>query len=112
VLDVAHLAEGGFAIHVNLPDLPRRELEEGSIFLPRHQLRRGSRAPTELPPFALRKLDIVNHRPEWNDPERQGIPHADLSLGAGHYLRADLKSTGSQDVTLLTIRVVQKSNSR
>lgn len=110
VLKVAHLAKGSHAIHVDLPYLPRRELEQGPVFLLRHQLSRSPRTPTDLSPLALPELDVMDDRPHRDQPETKGVSHIELRLRAGHYLRPDFESIRGQDVALLTIRVMEQGD--
>src|SRR2546422_4809172 len=61
VVEVAHLADGGQALEVDLAHLSRGELDLGVIALLGHELGGSTGAAHHLPALALAQLDVVDH---------------------------------------------------
>src|SRR5262245_42072913 len=59
VVEVADLADGGEAVHVDQPDLAGGQLDVGHLAFLGDQLSPGARAPAELPALARLELHVV-----------------------------------------------------
>src|SRR5690606_3757734 len=108
VLDVAHLADGGAAAHVDVADLPGRhaQLRVGAVL--RHELHARTGRPRDLGAAAGAELDRVDHGAGGDVAQRQVV--ADLDVGARTRLHdvALLQPGRRDDVALLAVGVVQQ----
>src|SRR4030095_7520408 len=73
MLRVAHLANRGHAILVNLSDLTRGQPYLRVIGVARHEGRRAASGTDHLSAASWHQLDVVNGQSDWNAGKRQGI---------------------------------------
>src|SRR5260370_11010312 len=110
VVNIADLTNGSHAEDVHPALLTRRQTHLGVVALFRHQLRASSGSAHHLAAATLRQLDVVNHGTSWNILQRQCIARLDVRLRPSYHLVANLQPQRSQNITLLTIQIVQQRN--
>ena len=108
VVEVAHLAHGGHAVHVDLAHLARGQLHLGVVAFLGHELGGPARAPHHLPALAVPQLDVVDHGARGDQLQGQAIAGQDVRAVAGEDGLPDLHALGPEDVALLAVRVVQE----
>src|SRR5258708_3675914 len=108
VIEVADLADRGVALDVHPPHLARGQLDLRPAAVARHQLRAGAGAAHHLAALAELELDVVDHRAERDEAQRQGVADVDLGLLARHHLRPDRQAVGPDDVALLAVGGMQQ----
>jgi hypothetical protein len=78
MVEVADLADSGFAVLMYQPHFSRRELHRCIHAFSRHQLCGGPGTPDNLSPFAYLQLDVVNNRTNRNTSQRQTITRPNI----------------------------------
>src|ERR1041385_1343862 len=112
VLQVADLAQGGLAAHVDAAQLGRGHAHDGVAALLGQELRRGARRADQLAATAQRQLDVVDRRADGDPLQRQRVADADRGVGAAHDRVPDLQAQRRQDVALLAVPVVDQRDPR
>ena len=110
VLEVSYLANRCGAVLVNLTQLTGRKTQKDKLALLRHDLSVRPGRPAELSALSNLHLDVVYPRTERDRCEPHGVARLDLGLVARDDGRTDLKAEWPEDVALLTVNVVDKSN--
>ncbi len=112
MLEVADLTDRRAAIHMHLAELAGRETEECIAAFLRHELSGSAGTACELGTLADLELDIVHHRADGDVFERERVADLDVCLLTGLDHVADLEAVRSEDVTLLTIDIVEERDAR
>ena len=110
MFNVTNLADGGVTLDVDAANLARRQAKLCPVTFFGDQLRRAARRPHHLRALARTQLDVVNRRAERDKAQRQGIAGDDVSFRPGNYRLADLQAERRDNVTLLTIGIMQQGN--
>src|SRR5215470_17055540 len=110
VLQVAHLAQGGHAPHVDAPQLARGHAHDGVVPLLGQELSRRPSRSDELAAAAERQLNVVDRRTDRDPREWQCVAHPDRCIWTAHDLIADLEPEWGKDVPLLTVTVVDEGD--
>src|SRR5436190_9991355 len=103
VIEVADLADGREALHVDLADLARRHFHLGVVAFLGDELHRRPGAARDLPALARPQLDVVNHRAERDVLEGQRVAGKDVGVLPGDDRVADLEAVRLQHVALLAV---------
>src|SRR5450631_2855559 len=110
VVRISHLPNRRETIEQYLAGFARRQLHQSVVAFFCNQLRRTARRAHHLRTFAGTKLDVVNRRAGRNIPQRQGVPHQNVSLGSAQNLLPNLQAVGLHNITLLAIGVAQQGD--
>src|SRR5262245_29173640 len=86
VLEVADLPDCRAAVHVDPPELARRQPQLRVVAFLREELGRGPGGAGHLRPAAPPQLDRVDHDPGRDVPQRQGVADEDVGVGAAQDL--------------------------
>src|SRR5581483_958105 len=112
MVDIAHLADGGHALHRHAPHFARRQFQQRHAAFSRNQLRLRARRTGHLPALARTQLDIVNHGAGGNVLEWKSVTGKDVGFGAGGDRAPNFEADGSNNVSLLPVDVIQKRDAR
>ena len=107
---VANLADRCTAVNADPPHLRAGKAKGGEVALLGHQLDAGTGAAGHLAAGARLHLDVVDDRSDRDVPQWQGVAGLDLTALTGLQSLADLHALRGEDVTLLTIVVVQQQD--
>src|SRR6266545_3680595 len=80
VIEIADLADGPKALHVDLADLARRHLDRRVAAFLRHELHGRSGAARDLTALSRPQLHVVQLGAEWNVLERQRVARQDVDV--------------------------------
>ena len=108
---IADLADGGAAVGMDPTQLTGGQQQHGVVAVDGHQADEAASGASDLPTLASGHLDIV-HRQALGDVAQQHRT-ADVRLtgtGVAGDLGANLEALRSQDVTLLTVGVVDQGD--
>src|SRR6266849_1470320 len=110
MVHVADLTDCRPTTLLDKPHLSRRKLDRGISSLVGHQL--GSRSSTthELDALANFELNIMNHRPEGDMTQRQGVPRFDVRPFTRHHHISHAQPNRSEDIAFLTGNIMQQSD--
>src|SRR5215469_1994689 len=112
MIQISELPDGRHAIHRKLPSLTRRQLHQSDLAFLAQKLRRAARGPHELSAFSGRKLQIMDHRPRRNMPDRQRVSRQNVRSLAVLHRHTHFQPHRMQNVTLLPVGIVQQRNAR
>src|SRR5262249_50769633 len=110
LINVANLANGCHTHDMDVTLLARWQTKQGIIPFFRHKLRTDTRAPDKLTATTTLHLDIMNGRTSRNVLHRQGISYPDVRLGTRLNTVPHFKPHWRENVTLLTIYIMQQRN--
>ena len=110
VVEVGNRADGSVAVRFNVSQLARRESEERVAVLLSHQLSHIARGANHLTALAGVKLDVVDNGTYGDILKRERVAGLDVRVCACSYGIADLKSIGSDDISLLAVLVLNESD--
>ncbi len=108
VLRVTHLPDAGAAAHVHLAGFPGGQPDLGIVPFTGHQLRRRAGSPNHLGAFSFLELNVVYLTAQGDGRQRQAVPRLNISVLSGHDIRTHLEAHRRQDVTLVTIRIMEQ----
>ena len=111
LVGVADLSDSGGADNGYHSHFTRGEFHLGVFALFRHELRRRAGTPNEAPSPAGTKLHVMDHRPQGDVLQRQGVPGLNVGIGAGDDHVAHGELVGSDNVTFLPILVADEGDS-
>jgi hypothetical protein len=106
-LCVTNLADGGSRICRNPSHLSRRKPQRSIYLVATYELNTHTRTSGYLASLAWAQLYIVDYGADWYRTQRQSITNRDIGPNSGLDLIADLQPTRGEDISLLTVVVVQ-----
>src|SRR5687767_9141391 len=109
VLGIANLTDRCVAIFRHAANFTRWQTNLGIALVPGHQCRRRSGAANNLPAFARVKLNVMNRDAYRYGAQRKAVAQIRCCFRTAHQLRTHLQSVGSNNVSLLSILILQKS---
>src|SRR5574343_809433 len=110
VLFVAHFANSGAAVNVNLADLAGAQTQLGVNAFAGQQHGGGASGTCNLGAFARLQFDAVDGGTYRDVADRQGVTSLDRRFGTRHQLGTRLHAARSDDVAALTVCVAQQSD--
>ena len=110
VINVSYLTDGSHAVGGNVTHLTGGESYQYSCALTAHKLCHVSGGSYELCALAGVKLDVVNKCTNGDVDKGKSVSGLDVCLCACADCVAYFKAVGSQDVSLLTVLVLYKSD--
>jgi len=110
--DVAHLADRGLALDVDLADLAGGKPHLGVGALLGHELGVGAGGADHLGPLAGPQLDVVDERPQGDVAQGHRVAGLDVGRGARDDRVAHLEVHGGHDVALLAVGVAHQRDPR
>src|SRR5262249_10916575 len=108
VVEVADLADGRAAAHVDLAPLARRQHERRVLALAREQLDLRAGGAAELAALPRPHLDVVDEQSQRNVRERHHVADDRLDALARLERLADLQAERREDVALLAVPVLEQ----
>src|SRR5690606_32839961 len=112
VVAVGDVADRNAALGVNLAHFTAGQLDERVVALFGHQLSRDTSRAHELCPLAFTQFDVVDGGTNRHRGERHAVARLDVGLAARDHHRTNGHAVGAQDVTLLTVGVVEQGDAR
>src|SRR6188768_3688841 len=112
VLAVGHLTHRSAALEMHFAYLAGRQFDLRVLTVFGHEDGRDTSRAHQLSTFAHAELDVVDGGAAGDGPQRQAVAGTDVGFGAGDHLVTLGQAVGSQDVRLLAVCVVQKSEAR
>jgi len=109
---IAHLADRGLALDVDLPDLAGGKPHLGVGALLGHELGVGAGGADHLGPLAGPQLDVVDERPQGDVAQGHGVAGLDVGRGARDDRIAHLQLRRGDDVALLAVGVADERDAR
>ena len=109
---IAHLADGGAAIDVNLAHFAGFQTHAGIHAFARGELRRAACAARQLAALAYFQLDVVYGAAHRNVPQRQCIARLDRRIRAGADFITGLYALRRENVTALAVLVEHQGQMR
>ena len=109
VLAVADLADGRAAVEVDPAHLARGQADLRLVAFLGHQLRRGAGRAHQLRALADLQLDVVDHRADRDEAQRQRVAGLDVGVARRDDRVADREAVGREDVALLAVGVVERA---
>ena len=110
VLGVAHLADGGAAGDEHAAHLGRGHAQDGVVALLAHELDGSAGGTGDSGTLTRLQLHVVDQRTDGDIRQRQSVARLDVGFRTGDHDVADLQALRMDDVALLAINVVQKSD--
>src|SRR5439155_1404102 len=112
MVEIAHLANRGHAIHGKFANFAGRQLYESDLAFLAQQLRRAACRTNDLSAAPGVELEVVHHGSRRNVLELQRIAGKNVRAFAGGNRGADFQPDGMNDVALLAIGIVQQRQVR
>ena len=110
MLGVSDLADGGAAGEQHATHLRRGHTQDGVLAFLTHQLDGGASGTSQSGTLAGLQLNGMDERTDRDLGEGHSIAGLDVLAHAGHDHVSNLQALGVKDVALLTVHVVQQSN--
>src|SRR5436305_189865 len=111
-LGVAHLADRRPAVDRNPAHFSAGKAEGGEVALLGDQLDAGARAPAHAPAGTRLELDVVHRRTDGDIAQRQGVAWPNLRTLPALQAVTYLHPRRGEDVALLPVDVMEKSDAR
>jgi hypothetical protein len=106
-LSVTNLADGGPSIGRNPPHLCRWKPKRSVYLVTTDELDTHARTSSDFASLPRTQFDVVDYRPDWDSPQRQGITNSDIGTNTRLNLIADLQPSGSKNISLLTVMIME-----
>ena len=110
MVQVPDLTNRRSTVLVDAPHLSRRQLDRSVGAFLGHELGGSTCAADELSTFPDLQLDVVDHRPERDVTQGEGIPGLDVSLLAGRDDVSHVEPNRSENIPLLSVPIMQQSD--
>ncbi|AJE02536.1 hypothetical protein GPICK_03345 [Geobacter pickeringii] len=91
MIKVANLTNSRNAVKKNHANFTRRKFHLRILAFLRHQLRKGPRAPCQLPTFSNLQFNVMNDGTKWYSTKRQRISRLNIGTRTGDYDITDLQ---------------------
>jgi hypothetical protein len=108
MVEVADLTNRSFAVKQNESYFPGRKAYVRIAAFLREELRCSSGGSCDLASLAWSHLDVVDHGPQRDKAQWQGVSRENVSRRTGQDLSPDFELVRSQDIPFLSVLVVEQ----